>query len=186
MNSNILVFDNFYNNADEVREHVLTLDFNILGNYPGRRTIPEPADQKEYLKSFLETNILHKEITFWPNEYNTSYQYTLENDETWIHHDDTEWAGVLYLTPNAPYESGTGFYRNIETGIERWNKEDEIDYNNLDEVRDLSKWEQIAFIGNVYNRLVLYRGYSYHRSVLPGFGKTKETGRLFQTFFFNT
>lgn len=185
MYPNLLVFDSFYNNVDQVRKHALSLEFNILGNYPGRRTEPEPYEQKEYLKSFIETNILNKSITYWPDEYNTSYQYTLEKDETWIHHDDTEWAGVLYLTPDPPYESGTGFYRNIETGIESWNNED-IDYNNLDEVRDLSKWQQIAFIGNAYNRLILYKGASYHRSVLPGFGNTKETGRLFQTFFFNT
>jgi hypothetical protein len=42
------------------------------------------------------------------------------------------------------------------------------------------------FVANIYNRMVLYRGSLYHRSVLPGFGHDKYTGRLFQTFFFNT
>ena len=40
--------------------------------------------------------------------------------------------------------------------------------------------------GNVYNRLVLYRGKElYHSSILPGFGDTLETSRLTQTFFFD-
>ena len=40
--------------------------------------------------------------------------------------------------------------------------------------------------GNVYNRLVLYRGKVLeHSSIVPGFGKTLETSRLTQTFFFD-
>jgi hypothetical protein len=50
----------------------------------------------------------------------------------------------------------------------------------------MDKWEQVNFVGNIYNRLVVYRGSMYHRSVLPGFGTDKYTGRLFQTFFFDT
>ena len=56
--------------------------------------------------------------------------------------------------------------------------------------RVLSGWPiliaTVAFVGNIYNRLVVYRGNLYHRSVLPGFGTDKHTGRLFQTFFFDT
>ena len=41
-------------------------------------------------------------------------------------------------------------------------------------------------VGNVYNRMVAYRGKTlYHRSILPGFGTTLETSRLTQTFFFS-
>jgi hypothetical protein len=41
-------------------------------------------------------------------------------------------------------------------------------------------------MGNVYNRLILYRGTLYHRSMIPGFGDSVETGRLTQVFFFDT
>ena len=51
--------------------------------------------------------------------------------------------------------------------------------------RDYTKWELVDTIGNVYNRLVLYPGDLFHAS-LDYFGKDLETGRLFQTFFFNT
>ncbi len=30
------------------------------------------------------------------------------------------WAAVLYLTPNAPAESGTGIYRHKASGIYQW------------------------------------------------------------------
>ena len=78
---------------------------------------------------------------------------------------------MLYLTPDAPVESGTGIYEPIC---------EDADCNSL------ADWKQIDSIGNKFNRLVLYRGNLEHRSILPGFGINKETGRLFQTFFFNS
>lgn len=167
----ILVFDEFYTNPYQVRDHALNLSFDTVGNYPGRRSCPEPQQQSEYLKNYFETELLHCKITDWHNEYNTCYQYTTEEAETWMHNDNSDWAGVLYLTPNAPTESGTGIYESIS---------ENPNSNSLDD------WKQIDSMGNKFNRLVLYRGYLQHRSILPGFGKNKETGRLFQTFFFNT
>ena len=51
--------------------------------------------------------------------------------------------------------------------------------------RDMSKWDMVDMISNKFNRLVLYRGDLFHSS-MEYFGEDKETGRLFQTFFFNT
>jgi hypothetical protein len=87
-------------------------------------------------------------------------------------------------------EAGTGIYSHKPTNIYNWDGiENSIsDFNNSDFLGDKSmdQWEQINFIGNVYNRLVIYKGSMYHRSVLPGFGTDKYSGRLFQTFFFDT
>ena len=187
MKSNLLVFDDFYTNVDSVRQYALGLDFNIAGNYPGLRTLPEPTEQKEYLKSFFEESIINKKITHWPDEYNTSYQMTFKYDDTWVHHDDTEWAGILYLTPTAPVASGTGIYRHKKSGIYEWNSNDpDTDFNGTEDLADTNAWDLIDQVGNIYNRLIVYRGSLYHRSVVPGFGSNKETGRLFQTFFFDT
>ena len=49
----------------------------------------------------------------------------------------------------------------------------------------MTKWELVDKLGNLYNRLVIYRGDLYHMS-LDYFGRDLQTGRLFQTFFFNT
>ena len=183
----VFVFENFYENPDEVRDYALNQTFNIEGNYPGWRTKPAVPEQSEKLKNFIQEKIIGEEITHWPEEYNTAYQYTDKDCVTWVHHDATEWAGVVYLTPNAPVDSGTSIYRLKETGVYQWNPDDDsTDYNNGEIPRDITKWEEILSVGNIYNRLVIYKGTYYHRSKIPGFGNGKEDGRLFQTFFFDT
>ena len=49
----------------------------------------------------------------------------------------------------------------------------------------MSKWDLVDLVANRYNRLVLFRGSRNHRS-MDYFGTTKQDGRLFQTWFFNT
>ena len=183
----ISIIDNFYTNVDEVRAFALDQSFNVKGTFPGMRTAPQEKTRSNYLKKFFEENVVKEKINYWPVEYNTAYQFTTMKDKTWIHHDETTWAAVVYLTPEAPIESGTAMYRHKKTGIFNWSPEDRIDYNKIKRfTNDLNNWEQIMFVANIYNRMVLYRGSLYHRSVLPGFGHDKYTGRLFQTFFFNT
>ena len=190
MDKNFIVIDNFYDNVNDVRDFALKKEFITEGNYPGLRTGPEDEPQHSYLKTFFENNVIGRKITFWPKEYNTAYQITTQESKTWIHHDETMWAGVVYLTPNAPVASGTGIFRHKETGIYQWDgvKDSPSDFNYSDIMGDdsMDKWECINFIGNIYNRLILYKGGLYHRSALPGFGTDKYTGRLFQTFFFDT
>ena len=187
MSPTLLVTDNFYNNAEQVRNYALTLPFQTKGNYPGARTegLSEPDFSK--MKGYFE-EILSKKINYWPKEYNTSFQYTTKESKSWVHHDLTRWAAVLYLTPNAPPEAGTAIYRHKESGISLFNPNDpKTDFNHDAAVTtDLSKWEQIVSVGNVFNRLVMYRGEYYHKSMLAGFGDNQFNGRLFQTFFFDT
>jgi hypothetical protein len=181
---NFLIVDNFYIDPNSVREFALSQEFSVYGNYPGVRTESCAEPYFSNIKEYLETNILKTKINFWPTGYNTAFQITTENDRTWIHHDCTKWAGIVYLTPDAPTESGTGIYRHKKSKVFLYESTDTIDYNHssLDE----KEWELVGFAGNVFNRLVLYNGMLYHRSVLPGFGTCKHTGRLFQTFFFDT
>lgn len=177
-----IIQDGFYNNPEEVREYALQQDFNVSGNYPGIRTGPYPEPFFTNMKYEME-KITGKKVTYWPDQYNTAFQYTTEDSKTWTHYDPTKWAAVVYLTPNAPIESGTGIYRHKETGIYQ-HKEGQIDYNEI--VTSEDDWELLDFCGNIFNRIVVYRGTFYHRSRLAGFGTDKYNGRLFQTFFFNT
>ena len=74
-----------------------------------------------------------------------------------IHIDDeASYAGVLYLTPNPPADSGTSFYNesNIET----------------------------HYLENIYNRLVIYPSHKSH-SLKNAFGDAINNGRLTFTFF---
>ena len=119
--------------------------------------------------------------------YNGAFQYTTSRDRSWIHTDKwNNWAGVLFMTPDAPLTSGTAFYR-FKDGATC--EEDGTILGNKDEVdrcsQDLTKWELVDRVGNVFNRLILFNAHRYHMSQ-DYFGDTKENGRLFQVFFFST
>jgi hypothetical protein len=177
----ILIKDDFYSNPDKVREFALSLDFNKQGNYPGNRTcaMGDGAWRLE-IKSYLES-LINKKITSFPYGYNTAFQFTTKESSTWVHHDNHSFAGVVYLTPDADLDSGTGLYRHKKTGIMR-HSEGLEDFNKIE--TDIDEWELVLEVKNIYNRIFIYNAMYYHRSMIPGFGSCKETGRLFQTFFF--
>lgn len=159
MNINTIIIDNFLDKPDLVRSSVLKLPFKNTGTFPGSRTDAADYDYQEMVRLKIEP-IIGSKIKFRRDRDCFRFQLCLRGDLTWIHKDDVEWAGVLFLTPNAPINSGTGIY----------NEDKKL----------------VTMIGNVYNRLVLYRGTLYHRSMIPGFGNCVKSGRLTQVFFFDT
>lgn len=191
MNVNAICVDNFYNDVDEVREMALNMEFGVRGNYPGQRTVPV---YNEGVKNTINDIIrpYAGEITRWETEYTGAFQYTTAADRSWVHADQTtSWAAVIYLTPDAPLSGGTGLFRHKETGLMEAPKNPDGSYNMdiLSEIykdsQDMTKWEMTNFVGNVYNRLIMYRGDIFHTS-LDYFGRDMYDGRLFQTFFFDT
>lgn len=183
MQTNLIITDNFYQNPDSVREWALNQPFEVKGNYPGVRTKPWLDNQlKETIQRIVQ-NAAGK-VTNWHEDsgYTGAFQLCTSADRTWIHADNfNTWAGVCYLTPNAPLSGGTALYRYKETG-EYARTNHTAPY--LDGY-DYTKWDQTDYVANKYNRLVLYRGNLYHASV-DYFGNDLHTGRLFQTFFFST
>lgn len=193
MNVNVIIVDDFYSgtSAYDVREFALSQEFSVFGNFPGGRTKPFG----HYLKDYIQDIIHHAGgniINFEEYECNTSFQYTTKYDSSWIHADQTtSWAGVCYLTPEAPIDAGTALYRHKETGLYSAPLNEDGSYNNtlMEEIykdsRDYDKWDLVDKIGNKFNRLVLYRGDLFHCS-MEYFGEDMWSGRLFQTFFFDT
>lgn len=190
MRVEMISFADFYTNPDEVREFAMQQEFSETGNYPGKRTLPFFNDS---IKEVIQTNIrpFAGEVTWWGDKESGAFQYTTSMDRSWIHSDGTtNWAAVCYLTPDAPVSAGTGIFRHRETGLRNWiyqehtKEESDKAPQHIDHI-DYTKWELIDRIGNVYNRLIMYRGDLFHVS-LDYFGKTLQDGRLFQTFFFNT
>lgn len=179
MRLNIIVIDDFYINPDNVRNFALSQDFNVRGNFPGARTQSFLTND---VKEAIEYNMQFAgKVTSWFEDsgYSGCFQISTAEDRTWIHSDPHNmWAGVLYLTPDAPISSGTALYRHKATG--------EYNHTTTDyEGYDYTKWEEFDRIGNKYNRLVIYRGDLFHASI-DYFGDSLQNGRLFQTFFFNT
>jgi hypothetical protein len=191
MRFNSLTIDDFYADPMQVREFALKQEFKVRGNYPGQRTESFLTDSiKQKLKDILYP--FAGEITNWGGEYTGSFQYTTAADRSWIHADSTtDWAAVCYLTPDAPVTAGTGIFRHKETGWMNFDYKRQNDPEYMkqappgDECQDYTKWEMVDRVGNVFNRLIMYRADNYHVS-LDYFGKDLNDGRLFQVFFFNT
>ena len=100
-------------------------------------------------------------------------------DSVWRVHNDrpNSLAAIIYLEPDAPFDTGTSFFRHIETGATQMGK-NVTDIDTID-AYERDKWEEIDRIGNVYNRCVIFDANRYHCA-------TQYTGdRLFQVFFFD-
>ena len=186
------VIDDFYSDVDDVRDFALKQDFSVRGNYPGPRTQTFLNDSvKNTIESIVKP--FYGNVIYWSEEqYTGAYQYTTSRDRSWIHADQTtKWAAVCYLTPNAPLSAGTGLFKHKPTGLTMAPKNEDGSYNQelLKQIyadsQDMTKWEMVDRIGNVYNRLIMYRGDHFHMS-LDYFGQDLYDGRLFQTFFFDT
>jgi hypothetical protein len=179
MKLNLVIAEDFYDNPDEVRQFALSQPFDVRGNYPGARTKPFMNDSmKAVISNLVATS---GAVTNWHEDcgFTGAFQLCTAQDRTWIHADSfNTWAGVCYLTPDAPVSGGTSLYRHKATGHR---EKASADYESY----DYTKWDEVDRIGNIYNRLILYRGNMFHASV-DYFGSTYEDGRLFQTFFFDT
>ena len=99
-----------------------------------------------------------------------SFQYTTKNMKSWIHRDLTDYAAIVYLTPNANLDSGTAFFKHKRTGCESTFGFDRLDESTKKVVgadsNDMSKWDMTDYVCNKFNRLIIFNGTRCHRS--PG------------------
>jgi hypothetical protein len=193
---NLIVIDNFYENPHDVRKFALEQDFYITSNFPGLRTARTfgGIQLRDKIESYI-TQYGYKFIDFNVDEIgNDNCAFTINNandiTKSWIHIDDAyektnkdyrqliHMAGVLYLSPNAPSNSGTVFYR-FDYSNENYDKNIPI----LTYTRDITKWKKIDTIGNIFNRLIIFNADIYHSMQLL-FGIDNYDGRLTQNFFF--
>lgn len=123
----------------------------------------------------------------------SSFQSVSEIYKQGVIHLDTNtiFAGVLYLTPDAPLNSGTSLYRkNASFDQEKYKQAcDESDerFKAGEIVMDTgfhSMFDETVRINNVYNTLILFEGDIFH-AANNFFGSTLEDSRLAQVFFVN-
>jgi hypothetical protein len=191
MKTTAIIIDDFYNNPHDVREFALKQEFSVVGNYPGFRTVSHTNPSIYSTIQEAVKNAGGQITSFSTDSHNGSYQYALSTNKSWIHADEQTWAGICFLTPDAPLSSGTGLYRHKSTGLECRPRlsDGSIDEELLSTIyrdsQDMDRWELTDRLANKFNRLILYRGDYFHMS-LDYFGTDLSNGRLFQTFFFDT
>ena len=185
MKFDIMTLKDFYTDPYRVRKEALLMDYSQKGNYPGARTKPYLNDS---IKNTLQ-NIVYPyggNITNFSEDVNGSFQITYAWEKSWIHADtNNTWAGICYLTPDAPSSAGTGFFKHLETNTLEPHVDDEIKKKVDSEGQEYFRWELVQKVSNEFNKLVVYNGQLFHQS-LDYFGNSLENGRLTQVFFFDT
>lgn len=183
----IWVVDNFYSDPYKIREFALQQQFEESEYHRGKRTRDQfvPSTIKQSFES-----IMGKKITNWTESYGMSgrFQYCTAEDALVYHADPQQWAAVIYLTPDAPYNCGTSLIAHKKTGVRHCHHPKILDVWKdaapTGVYLDSSKWEEVDVVGNVFNRLVIWDGHCPH-TASKYFGFTKETSRLFHIFFFD-
>ena len=185
------VVDNFYENPDQVRKYALGQMYWSEGHGGvGFRT------RKQFIfdgvKEKIES-VMGKKITHWAETYSICGVFQSGfGDSNGIppkvyHADSQKWAAMVFLTPDAPVETGTKIVRN------KTNKQYDVEgHKNVSEILgpgktfcDGTRFEDVDTFGNVYNRMVIFDGHCVHSS-MGYFGDCIANGRLWQMFFFDT
>jgi len=197
----VTVVENFYENPDAIRKFALAQKYkfcheqaDITYVYPGSRTQDLHAlDSSLYEKVCKKlVSIFHiHEHDYMRWAISTSFQSVTEEYKQGVIHTDhsTVFAGVLYLTPDAPLNSGTSLFKKNATfdqekyirALEQNDAQFKVgqkimatDYHSM--------FDEVVRVNNVYNTLIMYEGETFH-AANNFFGTTLKNSRLSQVFF---
>jgi hypothetical protein len=179
----IFVVDDFYSDPYAVRDLALQQEFHADSNwYKGKRTNEQiifPGTKEAFEK------IIGQPIINWSETHGMCgrFQSCTSEDALVYHWDGQQWAGMVYLTPDAPYVGGTSLFAHKKTRI-RHEADPGSEVVFEGGFYDRSKFELVDTVGNVFNRLVIFDARSIH-AANEYFGNNLETSRLFHMFFFD-
>ena len=197
----VTIIENFYENPDAVRHFALSQKYQFRRDlkdakyvFPGCRTkdlsiINKPLFEKVCSKIVSVFHNSEHDYMRWA--ITTSFQSVSAEFERGVIHTDgnTVFAAVLYLSPDAPLESGTSLFKpnknfdavNYEKALKDNDKRFDAGQIAMDTSYH-SMFDEIVRVNNVYNTLILYEGRHYH-AANQFFGKTLKDSRLAQVFF---
>jgi|TARA_R100001126_G_scaffold1623_1_gene1636 hypothetical protein len=191
-NKRVHVVDDFYEDPMAVREHALLQYYNDDPGYLGLRT------RKQFFFDGVKEKfeeILQRKITKWEDYgMNGRFQSNIAGTKLVYHCDSQSWAAAVYLSPDAPYYTGTSFWavKNYDAGqlgtanSIRHNSHPDLDLAfNQHTFVDRSPYELVDTVGNVFNRLVIWDAGLIH-SASEYCGWDINSSRLFQIFFFDS
>lgn len=182
----LFVVDNFYEDPLAVRDFALSQFYFDDAGYLGMRT------RKRFLfdgvKERIE-QIIGEKITDWDDQpMNGRFQTCKAGIPLVYHCDSQKWAAMVYLTPDAPIECGTSFYRHKQSkkyhNSQICSDDDLITVFNQKTFSDKTPYEMVDTVGNVFNRLVIFDGGLIH-AASDYFGWDIASSRLFHMYFFS-
>jgi len=190
----LIVVDDFYADPDMVRDYAMNnLNYNPSGYHKGER-----SDSKFILNGTKERfeQIIGKKIIRWNYEHyaNGVFQFCTADQPIVYHVDQQMYAAMVYLTPDAPPNTGTAMYRSKVNGIRKFpGDKSRMSQEYVDTFRgnssemnfyDGTNFEKIDDVGNVYNRLVIFNSEQLHAAT-EYFGDAIDNARFFHMFFFD-
>lgn len=202
-----LSIDNYYPNADEIRNLALSLEFRKKNNadYPGVEAYIETPlwlnvknDLKNKIEPDKEENTPNSKKDFLQGKF----RLALKNDDVksgyGVHQDQQKYSAIIYLSENAHCKGGIGIYKCAFTGetkiTKRWlefiTEKYGIKTNSPDFMKivkghflNWDNWELYGELPMRYNRAIILMAHCFHTST-GIFGEDKFSGRLTQHFEF--
>lgn len=189
----VIVVDDFYADPDFIREWVLKeIEFSPSNYHKGER-----ATSKFFIDGTKEKleEIIGKPIYNWDHDRyaNGIFQFCTADQPIVYHVDQQTYAGIVFLTPDAPLGTGTSFYKSKYTGDFKFDDEKRSTEAYVRAFKgrgaemnfyDGTNFEKIDEVGNKYNRLVLFDAKNIHAAT-QYFGDAIDNSRLFHMFFFD-
>lgn len=184
----VTVIDNFFNYPDKVRKLALSCEYGMTtdGGWPGVRSAHLHLIDTTFFDKFCRKLLA---IFYDTNFHNINFNITayfqkiesLDNDPSnyknqgWVHVDNSVFGGLVYLTPKIKFQSGTSvfkpnstFKKDVVIETAEYKKKfylhnDDNNYNDAFQ-KNSSMFDETINVSNLYNRLILVDGNSWHAS----------------------
>jgi hypothetical protein len=198
MPPSLIIVDDFLSDPHGFRRKALALDFDPAlkkGNYPGIM-----SSEALPIAGLDAAASARAGVKLQPAA-GTTHQFcrlTLKGDtgRSGVHIDPAFYSGILYLNLPDQCRGGTDFFRHKPTGLDGVPTTDMAlaatgygDINALIEevvnadTHKPARWEKTMTVPMRFNRLILFSPWLFHNAA-PGFGDSRETGRLVHLMFF--
>lgn len=192
----LIVVDDFFAFPDKIRQVALSSRFEAedQNSYFERTASYFPPGIVDVLQSFVGCKIKQDENWQFPRTVDGQNQKTYNGTfyrvasgkvpPGHVHHDNHNYTGIVYLSPDCPPENGTMFFQHLATNARAttYPIATEGDALMRKDGNDFTKWACTDFVGNIYNRLVLFPSTRYHAARIS---HSTSLDRLSQIFLFN-